>query len=771
MVATACVLFVVFATWLTCGWGGPTVVGAVSDLGSIVAGMLAAGCTAVAFRRCRGRRRRAWGMLTLALGCWVLGDIVWAAHTLVLDTAPFPSPADAGYLLFYVFACVALVRLPPTSAHQFIRLTFDGMIVAGSLFVIVWSAGLATVFGDSEGSRFAVALAVTYPFADVLLLTVALLILASAPTGQRGVLTSVALGMSLLAVADAAFALLDVSGRYRSGGPVDIAWVGGLLMLGVAAAVGESRHHHAAEAPFVPSRLAFWLPYVPLVGAVVTVVQTRSSAPLMVAALLVCVAVAGRQFVVADENRRLLASLSDRVSRDPLTGLANWATLHGRLSDDLARRHSGEIVLLVLDLDDFKSVNDSLGHVAGDALLVAVSERLRGCVRTDQMVARLGGDEFAIVGSDEPGSPYALAQRVFSSFDDPFPVDGHHVLARPSIGVATAAGDTLPVTADVLLKHADLAMYSAKRNGGGVRHFAAEMERAEPDALRADRFIPRRSRNRTLQFADQLRQALVNGELGVVYQPQFGVTSGKMLAVETLVRWHHPQRGMVRPDEFLPVARHNDLMGELTDEVLRTAVRDVAQWRDNGVHLPIAINLFPPSLGDPRLPEHLAEILGRGGLDGSALTVEITEDVMLANEPTAREVLHRLRSMGTRVSIDDFGSGYAGLNYLRQLPIDEVKLDRQLIAPMTTDPRAESIVAAMIGLCHTLGVTCVAEGVENQTTVRRLAELDCDVMQGFFCGPPVTAAALDAAAVKGGRPPERIRRPGPARRRLSSGSR
>lgn len=745
----AAIYLLAFTLWLQRGWGGPAAVSVVGHVGSILAGCFAVFCVVATMRRSVGRRRRAWGMLAAAIACWVLGDSAWALHSLVLRTAPFPSAADIGYVLFYLNACAALLLLFAASSRLLMRVLFDGLMVAGSLFIILWSAGLGDTFDSSDGRWFAFAVSVAYLMADLLLLTLAVLVLLTAPTEQRAVLMTITLGVGLLAVADGLFVVLDARGQYSSGGFVDVAWVAGLLLLGVAATAGARVDHHATDTTLTPSRLAFWIPYVPVTGAAVAVVDSRSSVVLLLVVLLVVFAIVGRQFVVSDENRRLLASLSEQASRDSLTGLANRAMFRDRLTRALAEPQPDRrsVALLSVDLDDFKSVNDSLGHIAGDALLIAVAQRLRRCVPADQVVARLGGDEFAVLLIDSAESPHLVAHQVFSSFDNPFPVDGHHVLARASVGVATTegAGDTLEV--DAFLKQADMAMYSAKRNGGGVRYFAVEMQRVEHDPLWENKFIPRHGRTATLQFANQLRHALEHGELGVVYQPQFAVTTGDLIAVEALVRWHHPQRGMLRPDEFLPVVRHNDLMGALTDEVLQTAVRDNARWRTNGFRIPFAVNLFPPSLGDPRLPEHLAAILAGSGLGGDCLTVEITEDVLLTHEQAAQEVLHRLRSMGIRISIDDFGSGYAGLNYLRQLQVDEVKLDRNLITTMTTDERAEAIVEAMIGLSHTLGFRCVAEGVQDAATVHRLAQLRCDAMQGFYCGPPMSAShMLDALA-------------------------
>ena len=736
----------VFATWLLRGWGGAPVVNVISDLGAVAAGGFALACALLAARRNAGRLRWAWGLLAAALGCWVFGDSVWALFELVLHIAPFPSLADVGYLAFYVGACLALVLLPAGGGPHFqLRLVFDGVIVAGSLFVIFWAAGLGEVFRGYDIHSVAFVVSLAYPVADLVLLTVALLIMSTARSGQRAILAAFTVAVAILTVADGAFAVLDARGAYVNGGLVDIAWVTGMLLLGLAALGGAvHRDQRAFGSVQSPSRVALWLPYLPLAVATVCMVNSRASVPLLAASLSVVAAIAGRQFVAADENRRLLLTVSEQALRDPLTGLANRALFHDRLNHALAlqERSPRVITLLSIDLDNFKSVNDSLGHVAGDRLLSAVADRLASCVRPGDTVARLSGDEFAILLEDNLEDPMFVAQRIFDSFDEALPADGHVVLIRASVGVTSTRGTGVWVDADSLVKQADTAMYSAKRGGGGVRAFSHELERVDLDPSAVKLVVPRKHPSGTAQFAAQLRYALENGELCVSYQPQFSVATGTVAGVEALVRWQHPQRGLLRPDEFLPMARHNDLMGALTDEVLRIAVGDAARWRDEGFEAPFAINLFPPLLGDLELPDQLAMALATGGIGDGRLTVEITEDLLLANESSVHEVLHRLRHMGIRVSIDDFGSGFAGLNYLRRLPVDEIKLDRHLVAPMIGDSRAEAIVAAMIDLSHTVGVICVAEGVENAETAARLAALQCDVMQGYFCGAPMSAAEI-----------------------------
>jgi len=744
--------FVVFAAWLIAGWGGPATVTTVSDLGSVLAGGFAAVCTAVTARSSQGRQRWAWVAMTVGLVAWFLGDVIWAYYELVLgmQTAPFPSPSDAGYLLFPIAACTALILLPIGSAGQSqTRLVVDGLIVACSLFTIFWSLGLDDVFHGVGESRFGFAVSVAYPVTDLVLLTAALLMLTRARTGQRAVVAALTVAMAMMAVSDGAFVLLSAHDAYVSGGLVDIGWVTGLLLLGGAAVIGRRSKHIEFGLAQAPSRVALWLPYLPLPLATVSVVNSPPSATLLVSALLLVCAVLTRQFIVADENRRLLATVADQAFRDPLTGLANRAPFQDRLAHAVAlqSRDARTIAVLVIDLDDFKLVNDSLGHFAGDAVLNAVAERLLKAVGPDDMVARVGGDEFAVLIEDGPEPPLIVAHRIFDVFEQPFTVDGQDVYMRPSVGVAFGAPGGDPAdAAETLLKQADLAMYTAKRSHhGGVHAFTADMlqiDVTEVDPGRGRTTDSRRQGAMALQLFAQLRRAIDQDELTLVYQPKFTVSTGEVAGVEALVRWEHPQRGLLLPGEFLPLARQNGLMGALTEAVVHRAVRDAAEWRAQGTQVPLAVNLFPPSLVDLDFPGRIVRILADGGLATEYLTVEITEDFLLGNVTRARQVLEMLRELGIRVSIDDFGSGYSALSYLRELPIDEIKLDRQFIAPILADERADAIVSAIIDLAHRLDMVCVAEGVESSATAARLAQHDCDVIQGHYCSRPLHAASV-----------------------------
>ena len=303
-------------------------------------------------------------------------------------------------------------------------------------------------------------------------------------------------------------------------------------------------------------------------------------------------------------------------------------------------------------------------------------------------------------------------------------LDGLHVQTDASIGIAL--GPEHGRELGTVLRDADIAMYRAK-------HAHARYMVYTPDE---DRRVTTRA---GMELLAQLRHAIEHGDLAVHYQPKLSLRSGAMVGVEALVRWHHPERGLLYPDQFLPLARHNSLMHAMTELVVERALDDAAVWHARGHRLPVAINLFPPTLADLDLPARLDRALEGHGLSSSALTAEITEDFMLGNLDRARIVLTGLHRLGIRIAIDDFGSGYSSLSYLHELPIDEVKLDRSVIASVTEDPRAAAIVRSVIDLSHTLGLTTVAEGVENPGTVALLTGYGCDIAQGHYFSHPITA--------------------------------
>ena len=442
----------------------------------------------------------------------------------------------------------------------------------------------------------------------------------------------------------------------------------------------------------------------------------------------------------------LVRSLGADLLRDPLTGLANRTLFNDRLNHAMqVRERDGVAVgLIALDLIDFKLVNYTLGHAAGDELLNRTGERIVGGVRAGDTVARLGGDEFGVLVVGSVDHAHLIAHRVAEAFDRPFVIHGHELLMCPSIGLALAEAEELDVSAQELLGRADVAMYSAKRSQtGGVHTFTQE----SADLIDKDQFgwplsLMGDEGPAAVHLLAELRAAIDQFELTIVYQPKFDLRTSRIVGMEALLRWPHPVRGLLGPEEFLPLIRRHGLMVQVNDFVVNRALDDALVWRAASVDLPVAVNLFAPTLANLKLPAAIARALADRGLTSSALTVEITEHLLLGNMQRTQTVLEQLRHNGIRIAIDDFGTGYSTLSYLRDLPIDEVKLDRSFIAPILVDKRTAAVVRAVVDLAHVLGMTTVAEGVEDAATAVRLQEYGCDVGQGYFYSPPLTSEEL-----------------------------
>lgn len=753
---------VAFAGTLIGRWASDDTIEAVANYGLLVFAVFAAVCGALAARSAEGRQRTAWICLTVGLAGWAAGSALWIFYENVLHQAPFPSLADVGYLLFPIGAGVAMVLFPVGySRHSRARFLLDGFIVAGALFEVSWVLVLQSVFEAGGTSGFALGLSLAYPALDIVILTMALLVLARARTGRRTTLALLTSGVILMALSDSAFAYLSAHGSYHSGHAIDIGWAAAFLTFGMAALINRRTRDTKAVVSRVPSEVSMWLPYIPFaIAALVCIpayLPTPGLGPIFVSSTLLMSAVMARQYMVVRQNKRLFKLVADQALRDTLTGLANRDLFNDRLMHavQLHENDNQSVAVLSMDLDDFKLVNDSLGHPAGDTLLVQAAERLLGCVRTSDTVARVGGDEFAVLMEGLPELSRLVAHRVVAAFEEPFLVDGQQLLMRPSVGLAVASAANPDLSADLLLKQADVAMYSAKRSkSGGLHTFTPDMALADPYEIE----LPTEAnegtgRGAAVRLLGELRHAIDHGDLTVFYQPKFDLRTGDIVGVEALVRWPHPKRGLLGPAHFLPLVRKRGLMRAVTDIVLTQALDDAAEWHAMGIGVPTAVNVFAPSLGDLDLPTHIASALAVRKLSPEGLTIEITEDFLLDNIDRTRSVLERLRQKGIRIAIDDFGSGYSALWYLRELAIDEVKLDRHFIAPIRVDARAAAVVRGVVDLAHVLGVTTVAEGVENVETADRLREFGCEVAQGYYYSPPVSAAAMMNMLASG--PPKR----------------
>jgi diguanylate cyclase (GGDEF)-like protein len=430
------------------------------------------------------------------------------------------------------------------------------------------------------------------------------------------------------------------------------------------------------------------------------------------------------------ENARLIDRLQRHVAEtrhqalhDALTGLPNRALFRDRVKTSIdSGGGNGEAAILLMDLDRFKEVNDTLGHHNGDLLLEAVAARLVSIVRPGDVVARLGGDEFAVLVTNAASrdTVASLAGRIIQGLATPFVIQEMTLEVGASIGIAVFPDHGADV--DTLVQRADVAMYQAKTSLLGHQFYAPELDSYSPTRL---------------MLLGDLRKAIEDRELSVVYQPKVDVRDGAIVGAEALARWVHPARGFVPPDEFIPIAEHTGLLRPLTLLVLEAAIEECARWRAGGHPISVAVNLSVRNLVDAELPDDIARLLARYGLPAHALELEITESALVADPGRTYAVLHRLHELGLGISIDDFGTGYSSLSYLRRMPVDEVKIDKSFVIGMATDENDALIVRSTIDLCINLGLRVVAEGVETPEIWEQLANLGCHVAQGFYFGRPV----------------------------------
>lgn len=422
-------------------------------------------------------------------------------------------------------------------------------------------------------------------------------------------------------------------------------------------------------------------------------------------------------------RRRSEAKIAHMAHHDMLTDLPNRTRLRERLEDALHHVHRGDqLAVLYLDLDHFKSINDTLGHNVGDEVLKKVAERLRSCVRDTDTIARLGGDEFAVIQTslEQPSDAAMLAARIRDALKEPYVLDGHQVPVDVSIGISIAPNDT--VDPDQLLKNADMALYRSKADGRGTfRFFEPEMD----ERIKA---------RRTLEM--DLRNAIVSGEFELYYQPLVNLKGNHISACETLLRWHHPTRGMVPPTEFIPVAEETGLINQIGEWVLRQACIEAASWPDE---IKVAVNISPVQFKNKGLVQIVVSALAASGLPGRRLEIEITEALLLQNNEATLAALRQLQELGVRIAMDDFGTGYSSLSYLRSFPFDKIKIDRTFIKDIAGKNDSSAIVQAVTELAHRLNMTTTAEGIETQDQLDKIQALGCTEMQGYLFSRPLPA--------------------------------
>ncbi len=683
-----------------------------------------------------GFARREALLAAAALTSFAAGNTYYVGSLSGGMSLPFPSPADVGYLLFYPLmlaaAAVAVRRQARGSASS---VWWDCAV--GSLGA---AAGLAVLLNPVLESALAGApslvtvVAIAYPAFDLLLVAAVAGAVALRDVRLRTWWGLLVVGLLVFTATDVVYALQVTAESYVVGTPLDAGWPIGLALVALWVDGAERRDGPANHRPGEPARTMARAPLlvVPVgataaaLGVLLMAARTRLSMLAVVLAGVTLLAAAARTQVAFGQLATMADLRRHEATTDPLTGLPNRRALATAADDRLAdprRPHA----LLLLDLDKFKDVNDSLGHHVGDLLLVRVGVRLRAQLAPGDLLARLGGDEFAILvpdaGPDEAG---VVAARLRAALAKTFTLDDIALHCAVSIGIALFPDDGAGLS--TLLRKADIAMYKAKSTGDGHHVYGTGDD------------IDVAARLRT---TGELHSALTTGQLVLHYQPKIDLPTGQVRGVEALVRWNHPTRGLLYLDAFLTLVEEAGLMPAMTRVVLATALDQAASWHTSGRHLTIAVNLSASCLVDANLPDQVVAMLADRGIPPTALQLEITEKFLMADRDRARTILTQLREAGVQISIDDFGTGYSSLSYLRDLPVDELKLDRSFIVPMTGDARAAALVASTIDLAHSLDLRMVAEGVDTQDAYTALKDLGCDQAQGYHMCRPIPAADLD----------------------------
>jgi diguanylate cyclase (GGDEF)-like protein len=685
----------------------------------------------IGVRRNRPRNRPAWWMLAVALSLSAAGDIIFAGYDLFHADPPFPSIADILYIAAHLLAAASVVRL----SHHAGR---DSMLEAGVLTVPLalqyWIHIISPTLRDQDGANaLAVLVAVVTPVSTLIVLFGALRAGLSMEMRKWPARLLVA-GMVAWFIPDAYYAAASLNGTYTAGGWMDLGWMLMPLLLGAAALHPQMPQLNVPL--HVSTNILSVRRYLVVILGVLAI-EAYAAVTTDGPDRLVALAVLLSGLLAAVRIRRPLSDMGQRATRDGLTGLPNRTELIRRLTFALAELPadgSNKVALLFCDLDRFKDVNDSLGHAAGDRMLITIAQRIVDSVRDDRdVVARLGGDEFVILMPDATDEATDLvAERLVTTFTEPIMIDGTEVFPSVSVGVRTT--DDYRADPAALLREADAAMYRAKSGGRGRAERFNDQYAAEASAR--------------LRLDAELRHALANDELICVYHPEIDLATGGLYALEALVRWQHPSRGMLSPDDFVPHAETVGLIGALFERVLDQVLTAQDRWLDEfGWRPTVAVNVSPRQLTDARLVQVVLTALEAHDAPASALILEVTETA-LVDDTVMTGTLAELRRHGVAVAVDDFGTGYSSVSRLADRHWDALKIDRSFVAGITGDAAREGVVHAMIALAHALRLRAIAEGVEDEPTLDKLRELGCDAAQGYLFTRPVDAAEISKMMLK-----------------------
>jgi diguanylate cyclase len=665
----------------------------------------------------RAERRTMWICFGAGLAIWTVASLVYTFHDQHLDPYPVPPWSDLVYYAGYPFMFVGLALGTRANGRLSRSGWLDGLVVGLGLASAAGTLLLRPILANDEATPTEVFWSLGYPILDLVL--VALVLAAATPRGWRVGASGATLsaGLAIYAGTDVWYSVAVAEGGYVSGTLIDGGWLAGMFVIAVASLTRDSDDRATGDktgSVMLPTIFAI----VALTVVVLDVVYPVPAPAQLFAGL--CLALALARTVLAVRDVRRLHDSHRQARTDDLTGLPNRRALIEHVEHRLA---AGEpTTLVLLDLDGFKEVNDSLGHESGDQLLREVADRLDAAAGDTVFVARLGGDEFGLCCAADAAAAIELARRASDALRAPFTLDTVTVRVGGSFGVA-AAPDHATTTVG-LMKFADIAMYRAKR-----QQLAIALYETTEESTGLNR----------LTLIEDLRHAIDERSLTLHFQPIVETESRRVIGAEALARWRHPVHGAIGPDVFVELAEQVGLMPQLTRSVLHQAITQAASWQAAGHDLTVNVNISATDLVDDGLADEITRLLREHRLDGDRLTLEITEQSIVADSERARRAIERLRVEGIRIAVDDFGVGYSSMSQLLSLPIDEVKIDRSFVSRLVGDDRARAIVSATVQLARALGADIVGEGVEDEAILDALAALGCDRVQGYLFARPMPA--------------------------------
>ncbi len=675
------------------------------------------------------RSRASWAIFAVGISLYGLGNVLWAAWVQDLAKVPIPSICDVLWLTLYPASYIGLAGFARARERRVpVGVWLDGLIAGLGVAAIGAAIVFRPVLASATGGSVAVATELAYPIGDLLLAAMVVGVLAVRGWRLDRMWVMLGGGFLMLATADCMYALQVADGATTPSNMTNLCYVAGTALLGLAAwqpvAVETADSVPTASVLLIPAGFT-----LTALGVLVSDHFSRLDPLALTLAMLTMLAAIVRTGVTFRDVRSLAVTRHEALT-DDLTSLPNRRHFLRHVRDAISSRRAARdgLALLIIDLDHFKELNDTLGHEAGDLLLRQVGARLRAVLRASDTAARLGGDEFGVLLSavGDHDTAVRVADKILSAISEPFAIKGLSLRVTASIGIALfpehAQDD------EQLMQHADVAMYEAKAARSGRASYARDRDR--------------HSRER-LALAGELSRGLEAGELEIHYQAKADTRTRRIVGVEALARWRHPTRGLIGPAEFVPVAEQAGLARALTQAVLDLALAQVKAWRDAGLRIHVAVNTTVADLQDVRFPNEVIAGLALHGLPTEALVLEVTENNVLADPVRIGNVLGQLSELGMGLSLDDFGTGYSSLAHLKALPVGEVKIDRSFVSRMTTDSTDAAIVGATIQLAHNIGVRVVAEGVEDQATWAALAECGCELVQGYALSRPLPAAEVE----------------------------